>query len=140
MISKLSENEHDSFSFEKGNDLRDLIRTHKVPPKPGIYLIFEIKDQEKELVYIGKSGTWHQGEGFGEQMLDKRLHMKQEGEYRQDFFTRMVKKGRSSLEIHWFITCDDKGQNGQLPAKVESDLMQAFFEDNHELPAWNNSF
>jgi hypothetical protein len=130
-----------TLSFEEGNELRERISEGGVPCEPGVYIIYEITDHGKELVYIGKSGTWHRDEGFGEQMLSKRLHMKQDGEYRQDFFTKKVKKNESKLEIHWFVTCDKEGKTGQLPAKVEADLIQAFFEDNdNKLPAWNNSF
>jgi len=139
-VSKLPKSESNSFIFQKGDEIRDLIREHGVPSEPGVYIIYEITDKDKELVYIGKSGTWHRGEGFGKQMLDKRLLMKQDGEYRQDFFTKKVKKNKSKLEIHWYVTCDVDGKNGQLPAKVESDLMQAYFDDTGELPTWNNSF
>jgi hypothetical protein len=77
---------------------------------------------------------------FGDQMLSKRLHTTQDGVYRQEFFTDQVSEHERKLEIHWFVTCDDHGHNGLLPAKVEADLMQAFFEDMDMLPEWNNSF
>ena len=144
-ISKLPKSEPNSFIFEKGDDIRELIKNNGVPSEPGVYIIYEIKDPNKELVYIAKSGTigWDEKRKiceFGDQMLSKRLHMKQDGVYRQEFFTSKVSRNKSKLEIHWYVTCDTNGHTGLLPAKVEADLIQAFFEDTGKLPEWNNSF
>ena len=40
-VSKLPKSESNSFIFQKGDEIRDLIREHGVPSEPGVYIILD---------------------------------------------------------------------------------------------------
>lgn len=103
----------------------------------GVYIISAQKT--REVVYIGKAGSITQSGHIKKQGLKKRLMAQQvwEGKkYRRSrLFKLWIKRLKQPIEIKWFITLDY--DNKIAPAKIEADLLQAYFADNGNLPRWN---
>ncbi len=125
------------FTFSKGEKLYE--QSKNVPNLPGVYIVESIVGTKKEIVYIGKSGTYL-GEGqFSKQLLRRRINNSHDSKPRQAYFEEKLKsEAIESLKLSWFVTFDDT--NKDLPAYVESLLIQAFFDENKRLPKWNKKF
>jgi hypothetical protein len=131
-IKKYENNSH--FFFSKGQKLAEVSK--KVPQLPGVYYIIKLAKGKIELVYIGKSGTISQSGKFKDQLLRGRLNNKQDGIKRQQFFDAKCEQEEiDALDIYWFVTFDSKHQD--IPATVEGQLMQRFFDVHGRLPRWN---
>ena len=110
-----------------------------VPNLPGVYYILRLAKGRVDLVYIGKSGTILQNGTFKNQLLKKRLNNKQDGMSREQFFKDKIQQEQiDALDIYWFVTFDEKHQD--IPAYVEAQIMQRYFEIYGQLPAWNKDF
>jgi len=119
--------------------INNIVERENVPDEYGVYLIYGVKNNQKELIYIGKSGTLKQDGTFKEQKLRKRLTMKQNGIYRKEFFRKLMRENNyHSLYFKWFITYSSKMK--ELPAYVEATLLNEFFKENHKLPKLNKTF
>lgn len=130
---------HDSFILLPGESINDIVNRFNIPSQPGVYVIYGCTSEKEEIIYIGMSGSMNQDGSFGNQLLKKRLTMKQDGEYRKEFFQKIITKEKySKLLFKWFITFDS--HNKLLPAKVEGDLMQAYYDDFKCLPRYNKSY
>ncbi len=134
-LSKYENNGH--FFLAEDQSLR---RECKAPDKPGVYCILKLWKGEKELVYIGASGTMKQNGEFQDQLLWGRLvNGKQDGMRRQNYFTnQFLMNDVESFEIYWFVTYDEHSKH--LPKYVEGVLLQKYFELKGCLPLWNKSF
>ena len=129
--------EKGSFTFKKGNDLKD--QSNKVANKAGVYCIYSVKGDIEKLVYIGKSGTINQDGSFKDQLLNKRINNKQDGIPRKDFFSQKLEKENiEMLKIYWYVTFNNEFKD--LPAFVEAMLIQSYYTENRCLPAWNKTF
>jgi hypothetical protein len=125
--------EHGEFEFESESDLRELAVA--VPDSPGIY-IFE--NHNGELCYVAKSGTLLQNGNFRDQLLKKRIGNRQDGIPRQRFLREKLQiTGWKFIRIRWFVTFSDEIK--EIPAKVEAEVLQAYFLEHGELPLWNKS-
>lgn len=128
-----------SFYLLPTDSINLAVRRENIPQKYGIYVYFGCKGSENELIYIGKSGTLNQNGTFKNQKLPKRLTMKQDGMYREEFFKLiMAENNYDKLIFKWWITFDD--QNKLLPGFVEGQLIQAYFEEFGCLPKYNKTF
>ena len=110
-----------------------------VPNLPGVYYILRLAKGNVDLVYIGKSGTILQNGTFKNQLLKSRLNNKQDGMSREQFFKDKIQQEQiDALDIYWFVTFDEKHQD--IPAFVEAQIMQRYFDSYGQLPAWNKDF
>lgn len=124
-----------SFIFSLGNRLAEV--SSSVPHSPGVYIV-EI-NPTKEIVYIGRSGTYNQRGQFSKQLLQKRINNSHDGKSRQNYFEEKLKTERvNSIKISWYVTFDKK--HTDLPAYVEALLMNEFFRKHKKLPKWNKGF
>jgi len=123
------------FIFKTGDRLVDHCRN--IPNEPGVYLIYTIKDDLEELVYIGASGKMKQDGTFLKQKLKKRLQNMQRSKLRrQTHFENEIRENfLDAIKVIWFVTFNDK--NKDLPLRVESLLLQEFYNKNKQLPKWN---
>ncbi|WP_299385986.1 hypothetical protein [uncultured Lacinutrix sp.] len=123
-----------TYTFELGDKLS--VATKGVKNEPGVYLFYTIKNQIEELVYIGSSGTMQQNGIFKDQLLKKRLQNKQEGVRRQVFFEMKIKQDNiDAIKVEWYVTFNENIKH--LPAYIEAKLLQAYYDDNKQLPIWN---
>ena len=125
------------FTFTKGEKLSE--QSKYVPNLPGVYFVESVVGTKKEIVYIGKSGTYL-GEGqFSKQQLRRRINNSHDSKSRQTYFEEKLKsEAIESLKLSWFVTFDDT--NKDLPAYVEALLIQDFFDKYKRLPRWNREF
>ena len=114
------------FNVSVGQKITDAAKENNVPNEYGIYLIYEGFDCNGELIYIGRSGTIQSDGTMGNQGIRKRLGMKQDGMYRNDFFRKEMEKRQKGISVAWFVTFSIEGQK-TLPALAESQAMQAFY-------------
>ena len=126
-----------SFTFKLGDTLST--KSREVPNAPGIYIIYAIISNVKELVYIGKSGTMINNGSFKKQLLRKRLNNRHAGVSRQVYFESKLKEEKiETLEFHWFVTFDES--NTHIPGFVEGNLLQQYYNQYKKLPPWNKDF
>lgn len=110
-----------------------------VPNLPGVYYILRLANGHVDLVYIGKSGTILQNGTFKNQLLKKRLNNKQDGMPREQFFKEKIKQEQiDALDIYWFVTFDENQRD--IPAFVEAQIIQRYFDNYGQLPEWNKDF
>lgn len=125
------------FFFRKECRLIDL--TRNIPNLPGVYYIVKLAAGKIEIVYIGKAGTMESDGAFKKQGLQKRLNMKQDGLFRQEFFeTKLLEESIDALDIYWFVTFDEYHQD--VPAFLEASMLQDFYWMYDKLPSWNKTF
>lgn len=138
IIGKLSENYPNNGYFVLAND-QNLSLECNAPEEPGVYCIFKIWKDKKELVYIGASGTMKQNGEFKNQLLCGRINATQDGMPQQHYFAgQFLRNSIEKFEICWFVTFDE--HSNHLPKYVEGVLLQKYFELNGVLPIWNKSF
>jgi hypothetical protein len=114
-------------------------KSKDVPNLPGVYYILRLARGHVDLVYIGKSGTISQKGNFKDQLLKLRLNNKQNGKPREQFFKDKIQEEEiDALDIYWFVTFDEKHHD--LPAYVEAQIIQRYFEIYGQLPEWNKEF
>lgn len=124
--------------FYPEQDWRKQVTDAQVPEKYGVYLIYGVKGDQRQLVYVGKSGTLLANGQWKSQGLCRRLLAKQGGKRRHVYFReRLAEKGFSHLSIHWVVTVNSDCT--VLPAKAEADLLQIYFNKFGKLPPWNRS-
>jgi hypothetical protein len=125
------------FFFKPGDSLSE--QSKDVPNLPGIYYIIRLAHGRVDLVYIGKSGTIQQNGAFKDPLLRKRINDKQEGLPCEQFFNQKMQDEQiDGLDIYWFVTFDRKSKD--LPAFVEANIMQRYFDLYGCLPPWNKEF
>jgi excinuclease UvrABC nuclease subunit len=94
------------FIFQKGDRLINVSKG--VPELPGVYYFLRLVKEKKDLVYIGKSGTFNRDGTFQDQLLRRRINNKQEkGKRRQVYFDEKIEEEMmDALHIYWFVTLD----------------------------------
>jgi hypothetical protein len=126
------------FSLLPDESINEVVRREKIPNAAGIYIIFGRDDLECPL-YIGKSGTMKTDGSWSDQLLRKRLTMKQKGKYRSVYFPQlMADNGIAGLTFLWFVTHDSNSRI--IPALAEMELVQAHYETYGCLPELNKCF
>ena len=101
----------------------------------GVYVIYAIKKDLRELIYVGISGRIDKQSGNfiprADGIKGRIVKGKRDGESRKNFWIReMINENIDALEINWFVTYDeDKFKD--CPAKIESNLIKQF------RPRWN---
>lgn len=132
-----------SFTLQKNQKMsKKLCRKEGVPENRGVYLIYSVKDgNRKRLLRIGKAGTLDGDGNFKNQKLVGRLNAREGGKSRPVFFKEKIENlGLDGLFFRWFVTYEEEGDVGVVPAKAEADLLQAYFEERKELPELNDKF
>jgi hypothetical protein len=126
-----------SFGFHSNDKLSQILIKNSVPNKPGAYIIYAKTETEgKEIIYIGKSGTMNTKGEFSDQMLLGRLKAKQDKISREKYYKNLIKEYNfRSLFFQWFVSFDEN--NKILPAKLECDLIQVYYDENKKLPLLN---
>jgi hypothetical protein len=109
----------------------------------GIYLIYELKKREVNLIYIGISGRKsvdgliiHRKGGLRGRFLSG----KQFGDRRSRTWPeKMREEGIEALHIHWWITHDDISVK-DFPRDIEEKILRLYFNLYGSLPRWNKAF
>lgn len=128
------------FVFEGHDDLADVCDAPT--DKAGIYLVFALKDNTRNLIYIGRSGRLKKDgtmfirkSGLGG-LKDRIVNGKQFGERRSVSWPRRMQKDRiNKLIIHWYVTHNE--ETFYCPKKLEKKLLVKHRNLKGERPKWN---
>lgn len=128
------------FEFHMGEDLKQHLSENGVPQDPGIYTFERPDGAEPKVMYVGMAGTWRRSDAeFGKQGLIKRILNQHDDIPGQAFLEKkMADHGWKSVIIAWSVVCQEP--RPQLPAHLEAVLVQAFLDDNGNIPEWNKEF
>lgn len=130
------------FCFSSDKKLRK--ESKDVPKtKSGVYLIYGVLNGEKQLIYIGKAGTWMKIDFQNQKLfgrINNRANTKTKMSREEYFKSKMNVDLFDSLVFHWFVTYDESLKF--LPAYVEAELLQLYFQLSgyKKLPKWNEKF
>ena len=105
----------------------------------GVYVVYRLKDDEIDLVYIGSSGKITQNGDMKIRnggIADSIINGKQFGGPRKNTWKQKLKdENIDGLDIYWYETFDEENQ--EIPAFMEALLLQRFFNLYGMLPLWN---
>lgn len=132
--------------FKLGDKLNE--QTKDVCTGFGVY-IMRSNTENGEILYIGKSGTFHNGTKSYKseqnlihkkepQNLRGRLNNKQEGVSRETFLSNKLLSSTflHTIVIEWYIVDERK----ILPGFLEAALLQEYYEKHKCLPLWNTVY
>ncbi len=131
-LKKYKNNEH--FFFTAKTELEDVCNAPK--DKSGVYVVFELKNGRIELIYIGSSGKIRNDGNLKIRqggLYDRIVNGKQFGQPRKiSWKKRLIEENIEALDVYWY----DTGST-DIPAFVETAIMQRFFDVHGRLPRWN---
>lgn len=111
--------------------------------KSGIYIVYEERDNESELIYIGSSGQKNKDgslkvrkSGLGG-MKDRIVNGHQFGKVsrKRSWVKQMQIEKVNALKVLWWVTYDNDAKD--FPTDVERKLINKFKEIYNCLPRWN---
>lgn len=139
LISYTSKYQHGSFYLHIGEDIRQVLIQNNVPNSYGVYIIYSIENNKENIIYIGKSGTMQNNGTFKTQGIAGRLKAVGSNNIpRNIYFQDILEKYNfKKLKFLWIVTVNNS--DIEIPALVESKLLQLYFNDNKVLPLLNKS-
>lgn len=109
----------------------------------GIFLVYAISNEEKELIMVGSTGTVQndgtlksKNGGLYDKIVNGHQFAKTGRKY--SWPTQMKKEAIDQLEVFWYDTFNDK--NKIIPTFIEGQILQNFLTENNKLPKWNVAF
>jgi len=129
------------FIFEIENELSEVCNAPQ--EGNGVYLVYEVTGDEKELLFIGSTGTIQNNGELKVKVggiYEKIVNAQQFGKLsrRKAWPIQMKKENIEALEVHWFETYNEKTKH--IPTYVEALILQKFLDENARLPRWNVAF
>lgn len=109
----------------------------------GVFLVYAVDGEEKELIMIGSTGTV-QNDGTLKSknggLYDKIVNGQQFAKTGRKYTwpTQMKKENIAQLEVFWYETFNAKTKI--IPTFLEAQLLQNFLTENGRLPRWNVAF
>ncbi len=135
-LKKYKNNGH--FFFTSDKELKDVCN---VPENSsGIYLVYELKNGNVELVYVGSSGKVqndgrikHRSGG----MFDRIVNGFQFGKIprRKSWKQKLIEENIDALDIYWYETVNT--EIFDIPCFVEALILQKYLDVYGRLPKWN---
>lgn len=109
----------------------------------GIFLVYDISNEEKELIMVGSTGTVQndgtlksKNGGLYDKIVNGHQFAKTGRKY--SWPAQMKKETIDKLEIFWYASFNDK--NKIIPTFLEGQILQNFLTENNKLPKWNVAF
>jgi hypothetical protein len=109
----------------------------------GIFLVYSISNEEKELIMVGSTGTVQndgtlksKNGGLYDKIVNGHQFAKTGRKY--SWPSQMKKESIDKLEVYWYETFNDK--NKIIPTFLEGQILQNFLTENNKLPNWNVAF
>lgn len=130
---------NDHFFFTEDKNLEEVFNAPK--SGMGVYLVYELKNGRISLVYVGSAGRVnHSGrrktkEGFYEDLVNGNQFGGRRAEtWKQKLITEKI----DALDIYWYETY---GKNLRaIPAFVQGQVIQSYFDMQGKLPLWNEEY
>ena len=140
LLSKYSE--VGTFTFYPKDKLAQVCKS--IPDnKSGVYLIYSVSKEKKELIFIGRTGQMlygypkHRTGGLrgcfttGKQQLGFPVNNTRQLSWPK----KMEEEEIDYLEVHWFITLDESLRD--CPMILEKTLLDRYQASEGHLPRWN---
>ena len=109
----------------------------------GIFLVYAIDGEEKELIMVGSTGTIQndgklksKNGGLFDKIVNGHQFAKTGRKY--SWPAQMKIEKIEKLEVYWYETFNEK--NKAIPTFVEGQILQNFLDENAKLPRWNVAF
>ena len=132
---------NNSFTFTAENSLEDLCNATETGS--GVFLVYEINGEEKELIMVGSTGTIQndgtlksKSGGLYDKIVNGHQFAKTGRKY--SWPAQMKIENIALLEVVWYETFNEK--NKTIPTFAEAQVLQNFLDENSRLPRWNVAF
>ena len=109
----------------------------------GIFLVYAVDGEEKELIMVGSTGTIQndgtlksKNGGLFDKIVNGHQFAKTGRKY--SWPAQMKLENIARLEVYWYETFNDK--NKVIPTFLEGQILQSFLDENGKLPRWNVAF
>ena len=129
------------FSFTTNDSLEEVCNASETAS--GLFLVYEVKEEEKELIMVGSTGTIQndgtlksKNGGLYDKIVNGHQFAKTGRKY--SWPAQMKIENIDRLEVQWFETFNEK--NKVIPTFIEGQILQNFLDENARLPRWNVAF
>ena len=129
------------FQFDLNNNLEEVCNAPDAAS--GILLVYDISNEEKELIMVGSTGTVQNdgtlksnNGGLYDKIVNGHQFAKTGRKY--SWPAQMKKESIDKLEVYWYETFNDK--NKIIPTFIEGQILQNFLTEFNKLPKWNLAF
>ena len=129
------------FVFDQNDSLEEVCNAPDTAN--GIFLVYAISKEEKELIMVGSTGTVQndgtlksKNGGLYDKIVNGHQFAKTGRKY--SWPAQMKKESIDKLEVFWYDTFNDK--NKIIPTFIEGQILQNFLIENNKLPRWNVAF
>jgi hypothetical protein len=109
----------------------------------GIFLVYAVEGEEKELIMVGSTGTIQndgtlksKNGGLFDKIVNGHQFAKTGRKY--SWPAQMKLESIARLEVSWYETFNEK--NKVIPTFLEGQILQNFLDENGKLPRWNVAF
>jgi hypothetical protein len=129
------------FSFSIDDNLEEVCSAPETGS--GIFLVYAVDGEEKELIMVGSTGTIQndgtlksKNGGLFDKIVNGHQFAKTGRKY--SWPAQMKLENIANLEVYWYETFNEK--NKVIPTFVEGQILQNFLDENGKLPRWNVAF
>jgi len=129
------------FTFSVDDSLEEVCNASEAGS--GIFLVYAIDGEEKELIMVGSTGTIQndgtlksKNGGLFDKIVNGHQFAKTGRKY--SWPAQMKLENIARLEVYWYETFNDK--NKVIPTFLEGQILQNFLDENAKLPRWNVAF
>lgn len=129
------------FSFSVDDSLEEVCNAPETGS--GIFLVYAVDGEEKELIMVGSTGTIQndgtlksKNGGLFDKIVNGHQFAKTGRKY--SWPAQMKLENIARLEVYWYETFNDK--NKVIPTFLEGQILQNFLDENAKLPRWNVAF
>lgn len=131
----------DTFSYTADDSLEEVCNAPE--SGSGVFLVYAVNDEEKELIMVGSTGTIQNDGSLKSKnggLYDKIVNGHQFAKTGRKYTwpTQMKAENIERLEVSWYETFNDK--NKVIPTFAEGQVLQNFLDENGRLPKWNVAF
>ena len=133
--------EINSFTFTQEDSLEDVCNAPE--NASGIFLVYAIDGEEKELIMVGSTGTVQnngtlksKNGGLYDKIVNGHQFAKTGRKY--SWPAQMKLENIERLDVSWYTTFNDKVK--VIPTYIEGQILQNFLDENNRLPRWNVAF
>ncbi len=109
----------------------------------GIFLVYTVDGEEKELIMVGSTGTVQndgtlksKNGGLFDKIVNGHQFAKTGRKY--SWPAQMKIEKIETLEVYWYETFNAKTK--AIPTFIEGLILQQFLDENSRLPKWNVAF
>ena len=110
--------------------------------KGGIYLVYSLINDKENLIYIGSSGKIKSDGSLKIRvggMSDRIVNGKQCEVPRRNYWPKKMKEEEiESIKVKWFTTLNEELKD--IPANIEGNLIQEYYNEFICLPSWNKEY